>query len=72
MIIAISTTNLAMAMVGVEIVWDNVDSMGGCILGRVSGIPADFFAGADRRHHKGDRAWDGDHRTHCPYQFDYP
>ena len=33
--------------IGVEIVWDNVDSMDGQILGRTSGIPVYFFAGAD-------------------------
>ena len=39
--------NAFLIRVGVGIVWDNVDSMDGCILGRVSGIPADVFAGAD-------------------------
>ena len=45
----------------VEIVWDNVD-LGGWILGRKSGIPTDFFTGADditkMRESKGSRSSD--------------
>ena len=39
--------NALLIWVGVEIVWDNIDSMDGWILGRASGIPRRFFAGAD-------------------------
>ena len=37
--------NALLIRVGVEIVWDNLDSMDGWILGRTSGIPHRFFAG---------------------------
>ena len=39
--------NAFLIRVGVEIVWDNVHSMDGWILGRTSGIPRRFFAGED-------------------------
>ena len=39
--------NILLIQIGVKIVWDNIDSMNGWILGCASGIPADCFAGAD-------------------------
>ena len=39
--------NALLVRIGVEIVWDNVYSLDGWILGRVSGIHRRFFAGAD-------------------------
>ena len=39
--------NALLIWIRIEIVWDNVDSMDGWILGRTSGIPHRFFAGAD-------------------------
>ena len=35
--------NALLIQIGVEIVWDNVDSMNGWILGCVSGIPPQIF-----------------------------
>ena len=43
--------------------------MDGWILGRTSGIPRIFFCRGGR-HHKEERAWDRDHRTHSLI-FDY-
>ena len=38
---------MMMIRVGVEIVWNNLDSMDGWFLGHASGIPRRFLAGAD-------------------------
>ena len=44
--------------------------VGRWILGRTSGIPADFFAGTDDITKERERSWNGDHRTHSII-FDY-
>ena len=54
--------NALLIRIGVEIVWDNVDSVNEWILGCVSGTPRRFFAGADDI--TKERAWGRDFRTH--------